>query len=184
MKDLSTVIDVILDEVSGKYAFDWVSKISQYNRRVGSQEYHEIAEKVMEELRSFGLDEVKLHKYPADGKTKTWEWVVTQSWDVNSGILRLVEPKKEILCRVQDIAMCILGRSKSCDVTADLIDVGKGTEEDFNELDVNGKIVLMEAPRNLVPTLYAEKGALGLIVYPGPERVRGIKGMTIYNRFP
>ncbi|MHA1916648.1 MAG: DUF4910 domain-containing protein, partial [Promethearchaeota archaeon] len=149
MKDLSTVIDVILDEVSGKYAFDWVSKISQYNRRVGSQEYHEIAEKVMEELRSFGLDEVKLHKYPADGKTKTWEWVVTQSWDVNSGILRLVEPKKEILCRVQDIAMCILGRSKSCD-----------------------------------PTLYAEKGALGLIVYPGPERVRGIKGMTIYNRFP
>ncbi len=185
MKDLSKFIDEVLNEVSGKYAFDWVSKISQYNRVVGSQDYHEIIEKVMKELGSFGLDEIKLHKYPADGKTKTWEWIVTQSWEITAGELSLIEPKKEILCRFQDIPMCILGRSKGCDLTAELIDVGKGVkEEEFEGLDVKGKIVLMEAPRIIVPTLYAEKGALGVIVYPNPERSAGYKSMTIYNRFP
>ncbi len=185
MMDLSKFIDDVLNEVSGKYAFDWVSKISQYNRVVGSQDYHEIVEKVMKELRTFGLDEVILHKYPADGKTKTWEWIVTQSWEIRSAELNIIEPKKEILCRFQDIPMCILGRSKSCDVIAELIDIGKGNkEEDFEGLEVEGKIVLMEAPRIIVPTLYAEKGALGVIVYPGPERAAGYKSMTIYNRFP
>ena len=185
MKEISKFIEIVLDEVSGKYAFDWVSKISQYNRVVGSQDYHAIVEKVMKELGTFGLDEIKLHKYPADGKTKTWEWITTQSWEITSGELRLIEPKNEILCRFQDIPMCIVGRSKSCDVNAELIDVGKGvSEEDFEDLDVKGKIVLMEAPRIIIPTLYAEKGALGVIVYPDSKRAAGCKGMTIYNRFP
>ncbi|MCK4381485.1 MAG: DUF4910 domain-containing protein [Candidatus Lokiarchaeota archaeon] len=185
MKDISKFIDDVLNEVSGKHALDWVAKISQYNRVVGSQDYHEIVERVMTELESYGLDELKLHKYPADGKTKTWEWIVTQSWDIKSGELWLMEPKKEILCRFQDIPMCVLGRSKGCDVNAELIDVGKGiTEEDFESKDVKGKIVLMEAPRIIVPTLYAEKGALGVIVYPNPERAASHQGMTIYNRFP
>ncbi|MFX0022483.1 MAG: DUF4910 domain-containing protein [Candidatus Hermodarchaeota archaeon] len=185
MKDLSKFIDVVLNEVSGKYAFDWVSKISQYNRVVGSQDYHENIQNVVKELRTFGLDEIKVHKYPADGKTKTWEWIVTQSWEIRSAELNLIEPKKEIICRFQDIPMCILGRSRACDITAELIDVGKGIkDEDYEGLDVQGKIVLMEAPRIIVPTMYAEKGALGVIVYPPPERAAGYKGMTIYNRFP
>ncbi|MFW9823162.1 MAG: DUF4910 domain-containing protein [Candidatus Thorarchaeota archaeon] len=183
--DLSKLIEDVLNEVSGKNAFDWVARISQYNRVVGSEDYHEIVEKLLKELKTFGLDEIKLHKYPADGKTKTWEWIVTQSWDVKSAELRMITPKKEVICRFQDIPMCIIGRSRSCDVVAELIDVGKGiSEEDFKDLDVKGKFVLMEAPRIIIPTLYAEKGALGVIVYPDPDRAGGIKGMTIYNRFP
>lgn len=183
--DLPKLIDNVLNEVSGKNAFDWVGKISQYNRVVGSKDYHDIVKKLLKELETFGLDEIKHHKYPADGKTKTWEWIVTQSWDVKSAELKIIAPKKEIICRFQDIPMCIVGRSKSCDVEAELVDVGKGlSEEDFEDLDVKGKIVLMEAPRIIIPTLYAERGALGVIVYPGPDRAGGIKGMTIYNRFP
>jgi hypothetical protein len=185
MMDLSKFIDDVLNEVSGKYAFDWVSKISQYNRVVGSQDYHKNVENVINELRTFGLDEIKLHKYPADGKTKIWDWIITQSWEIKSAELSLIEPKIEIMCRFQDIPMCILGRSRACDVTAELIDVGKGIkDDDFKGLEVEGKLVLMEAPRIIVPSLYAEKGALGVIVYPGLERAAGYKGMTIYNRFP
>ena len=185
MKDISKVIDIVLNEVSGKYALDWVAKISHYNRVVGSQDYYEIVQQVINELESYGLDEIKVHKYPADGKTKTWEWIVTQSWEIKSGELWLVEPKKEILCRFQDIPMCVLGRSKGCDVNAELIYVGKGmSEEDFEGKDVKGKMILMEAPRIIVPPIYVQKGALGVIVYPNPERAAGHKGMTIYNRFP
>ncbi|MFW9901483.1 MAG: DUF4910 domain-containing protein, partial [Candidatus Thorarchaeota archaeon] len=185
MKDLLKFIDEVLNEVSGKHAFDWVSKISQYNRVVGSQDFHDIVEKVMKELNSYGLDEVKLHKYPADGKTKTWEWITTQSWEITSGELTIIEPNQEVICRFQDIPMCIVGRSKSCDIKAELIDVGKDVSEENSEgLDLKGKIVLMEAPRIIIPTLYAEKGALGVIVYPSPKRAAGYKGMTVYNRFP
>ncbi|MFX1420158.1 MAG: DUF4910 domain-containing protein [Promethearchaeota archaeon] len=185
MKDLSKFINEILNEVSGKYALDWVAKISQYNRVVGSQDYHEIVERVMKELESYGLDELKLHKYPADGKTKTWEWITTQSWEIKSGELSLIEPKNETLCRFQDIPMCIVGRSKSCDVSAELIDVGKGIkEEDFEGKDVKGKLILMEAPRIIVPPLYVEKGALGVIVYPNADRTANHLNMTVYNRFP
>ncbi|MFX1570823.1 MAG: DUF4910 domain-containing protein [Promethearchaeota archaeon] len=185
MKDLLEFIDEVLNEVSGKQAFDWVSKISQYNRVVGSQDFHNIVEKVIKELKSYGLDEIKLHKYPADGKSKTWEWITTQSWEITSGELSIIEPKKEIVCRFQNIPMCIVGRSKGCDINAELIDVGKGVSEaDFEGLNVKDKIVLMEAPRIIIPTLYAEKGALGVIVYPDSKRAAGFKGMTVYNRFP
>ncbi|MFX1431238.1 MAG: DUF4910 domain-containing protein [Promethearchaeota archaeon] len=185
MKSIAKFIDNILDEVSGKYALDWVAKISQYNRVVGSQDYHDIVQIVVNELESYGLDEIKIHKYPADGKTKIWQWIVTKSWEIKSAELSLTEPKKELLCRFQDIPMCIIGRSKGCNVNAELIDVGKGTtEEDFKVKDVKGKIVLMEAPRIIVPPLYAEKGALGVIVYPSQKRADINKGMTIYNRFP
>ena len=185
MGDLLKFIDDVLDEVSGKYAFDWVSKISQYNRVVGSQDFHEIMEKVMIELNSYGLDEIKLHKYPADGRTKTWEWITTQSWEISSGELIIIEPNKEMICRFQDIPMCIVGRSKGCDVYAELIDVGKGVSEaDFEGLNVKDKIVLMEAPRIIIPTSLAEKGALGVVVYPDSKRAANFKGMTIYNRFP
>ncbi len=184
MNDFSKLINSILDEISGKYAFDWVAKISQYNRVVGSQDFHKVINLVKKELESFGLDEVKLYKYPADGKTKTWEWCVAQSWDIKSGQLRLVEPKEELLCRFQDIPMCILGRSKICDVNAELIDIGKSlTEQDFERKNVKGKIILMEAPRIAIPTLYVKKGALGVVIYPNPERAANHKGMTISSGF-
>ena len=109
MKDISKFIDEVLNEVSGKYAYDWVSKISQYNRVVGSHDFNAIIEKVMKELETFGLDEIKLHKYPADGKTKTWDWTVTQSWEIKSGELSIIEPKNEITELVGSIISPVRG---------------------------------------------------------------------------
>lgn len=184
MQDLSNIVDVILDEISGKHAWDWIARISQYNRRIGSQDYHDIVKLIMNELRKYELDELELHKFPADGNTKTWEWTVSPSWEVKSAELQLIEPKKELICRFQDIPMCIIGYSKSCNVSAELIDIGAGNrEEDYVGKDVKGKIVLMSAPKIIIPTLYVDKGALGVIVYPNPEKVSGYRDMTVYNRF-
>ncbi|MFW9973208.1 MAG: DUF4910 domain-containing protein, partial [Candidatus Odinarchaeota archaeon] len=131
------------------------------------------------------LDELKVHKYPADGKTKIWEWIITQSWEIESGELWLMEPKKELLCRFKEVPMCIIGRSKACEINAELIDVGKGiTEKDYEGKNVEGKIVLMEAPRIIIPPFFAEKGAIGVIVYPNLQRAVDHRNMTIYNRFP
>ena len=185
MKNMSQFIDDVLDEVSGKHAWDWVAKITQYNRMRGSQDFHEIAEKVMEEFNKYGLDEVKLHQYPCDGECKTWEWVAPVGWEISTGVLRLVEPQKEVLCRFKEVPMCVLEYSKSCDVTAEVIDVGEGaSEEDYRGKDVEGKIILMSAPELFIPPLYVSKGAIGVIVYPDPKKSVGFRDLTNYNRFP
>ena len=184
MKDISKFVEKVLNEVSGKNAWDWVARITQYNRLRGTEEYHEIVEQVINELNKYDLDEVKLLKYPADGKTKIWEYTTSRCWDVKLGELWLIEPNKEILCRFREIPMCVLGYSKSCDVTAELVDVGEGTrEEDFEGKDVEGKIVLMSAPELMVSPFYTTKGARGVIVYPNPKRANGYRDMTIYCRF-
>ncbi len=185
MMDLSKYIDDVLTEVSGKHAWDWIARISQYNRIRGAQDYHEIIERIRKTLENYNLDEIKVHKYIGDGKTKTWAWVASPCWEPKSGELWVKGEQKEIICRFQDIPMCIVGYSKSCDVTAELIDVGEGVNEsDYRDKDVKGKIVLMAAPMLIIPPIYAMKGALGVIVYPDPKKVTGYRNMTAYARFP
>jgi len=184
MKDISKFIDEILNEVSGKNAWDWVAKISQYNRLGGTQEYHEIVEQIINELNKFNLDEVKLLKYPADGKAKSWAYITSRCWDVKSGELWLTEPNKELLCRFKEIPMCIIRYSKSCDITTELVDVGEGlNEEDFKGKDVEDKLVLISAPKLAITPFYAIKGAVGVIVYPDSKRANGYRDMTIYKAF-
>jgi hypothetical protein len=184
MKDLVNFTQNILNEVSGKKAKDWVVEIAQYNRLRGTQEYHEIVQRIIDELDSFGLDELKLLKYPSDGKIKIWEYTTTRCWKVNSAELWLMEPKKELLCRFSEIPMCVVGYSKSCDIFTELIDVGEGiSEEDFKGKDVKGKLVLMQSPKLALEPFYASKGAAGVILYPSPERSKGYRDMTAYTRF-
>ncbi|MFW9828164.1 MAG: DUF4910 domain-containing protein [Candidatus Thorarchaeota archaeon] len=184
MKDLIKFTENVLNEVSGKKAKDWVAEISQYNRLRGTQEYHEIVQRIIDELETYGFDEIKLHKYHADGKTKIWEYTTTRCWEVKSGELWLIEPKKEILCRTSEVPMCVVGYSKNCDLIADLIDVGEGiSDADFKGKDVEGKVVLMQSPRLALPPFYASKGAKGVILYPNPLRAEGYRDMTVYTRF-
>ncbi|MFX1390700.1 MAG: DUF4910 domain-containing protein [Promethearchaeota archaeon] len=184
MIEIPKLIESALNEISGKKAKDWVSKISQYNRLRGTQEYHEIVQCIIDELEKYGLDEIKLLKYPADGKTKVWDYTSTRCWKVNSGELWLIEPKKELLCRFNEVPMCVVGYSKSCDITAELVDVGEGlSEKDFEGKDVNEKLVLMQSPRLALTPFYVSKGAKGVIIYPSPERARGYRDMIVYTRF-
>lgn len=53
-------------------------------------------------------------------------------------------------------------------VTAELVDVGKGTREDFEAKDVAGKIVLAESSANAVYRQAMAKGALGVLAYSMP----------------
>jgi hypothetical protein len=80
--------------------------------------------------------------------------------------------------------MSVVGYSKSCDIKAELVDVGEGlSEKDFEGKDVNGKLVLMQSPKLALTPFYASKGAEGVIIYPSPERAKGYRDMTVYTRF-
>jgi len=184
MKKLAKLIDHVLTEVSGKRAWDWVCRMTQYHRTKGSHAYHEIAEKVIADLKQHGFEQVELLKYPADGETKSWNWVHPFSWDVKSGDLWIIEPKKEVVCRFDEIPMCLIGFSQKCDVTTEIVDVGSGQkDEEYEGKDVTGKIVLMSGSFFEASMKFVEKGAVGAIIYPSIEQATGYRGMVLFNRF-
>jgi len=180
--DFERLISTILTETSGKRAWDWVTKFSLHHRIQGSPHFHEAAEELMTELRKLSLDETEQHYYPADGETANWEWFPPYSWEIKSGELWIIEPEKELLSRYDELPMSIVTHSKSCDVTAEVVDVGQGAkQEDYDGKDVKGKIVLMSGSPRVSHDLAIKNGAIGLIIYPDAHRAIGYPGMTRYD---
>ena len=172
----------ILTETSGKRAWDWVTRFSLHHRIQGSPHFHEAAEELLAELRKLNLDEIEQHYYPADGETANWEWLPPYSWEIKSGELWVIEPEKELLGRFDELPMSIVTQSKSCDVTAEVVDVGQGAkQEDYDGKDVEGKIVLMSGSPRVSHDLAIENGAIGLIIYPDVHRAISYPGMTRYD---
>ena len=180
--EFKELIDIVLTEANGKNTWEWVARIAQYNRVQGSEDYHNIAQIIMNELISYGFEDIEHFKSPADGKTKTWNWTPSYQWEIKSGELWIVEPEKEKLCDFNKIPMSIITHSKSCDVIAEVIDVGKGiTKEDYENKDVKGKIILTSSLLYLSYKKVEESGAIGVIYYPDLERAGDQPDKYIYN---
>ncbi len=172
----------ILENISGKRAWDWVSKISQYHRIQGSFSYQEISAIIMDELISIGIP-VSAHRYPADGHTKYWDWEMPYSWDIKSGELRITEPISKVIANYKELPMSIVTHSRSCDFEAELIDIGTGSSpEDYK--NAKGKIVLMSgSTRGKMPKWLKESGALACIIYPDANRAGPYLDMVRYDGF-
>lgn len=180
--EFKELIDIVLTEANGKNAWEWVARIAHHNRVQGSTDYHNIAQIIINELISYGFEDIELFKSPADGKTKTWNWVPSYQWEIKSGELWVVEPEKEKLCDFNKIPMSIITHSKSCDVVAEVVDVGKGiTKEDYENKDVKGKIILMSSLLYFSYKKVEESGAIGVIYYPDLERAGDQPDKYIYN---
>ncbi|MFX0104329.1 MAG: hypothetical protein ACFE75_02420, partial [Candidatus Hodarchaeota archaeon] len=112
--DLKKLIDVILSEVNGKRAWEWVAHISQFNRIQASKGYHQAAELIIKELKTLGFEDIELFTSPADGKTKIWGNTPSFQWDIKSGELWIVDPVKEKVCDYQYTPLSIMTHSKPC----------------------------------------------------------------------
>lgn len=184
MLQLEELINNILTAASGKRAWEWVSRLAQYNRVQGSDGYRQAAELIKGELKELGFKEIEHFQSVLDGKTKTWEWTPSYQWEINSGELWLEEPDKEKLCDYEEIAVNIITHSKSCDIITKVVDVGTGTSiEELEAKDVNGKFLLMNGEIYSNLELLENSGAVGVIFYPRLERTRGDIDKVIYNSF-
>ena len=174
----------ILNVVNGQRAWDWVAKISQYNRVQASNGYHDSLETIKEELKVLGFDEIEHFKSPADGKTTIWGYPAAYQWEIKTGELWILEPEKTKLCDFNDIPVSVITHSKSCDVIVELVDIGVGDQkEDYDEKDIEGKIILMSAPMSLNRPLIEGSKAIGVIYYPDLKRARNNLDRVIYNGF-
>ncbi len=77
----------LANELSGETAKRNLEGIARFHRQRGSTGFHEAAELVAERLRTYGLSDVAILQFPADGKIFYGTQRSRPAWDVEVGEL-------------------------------------------------------------------------------------------------
>jgi len=162
-------VAALANELSGETAKRNLEGIAQFHRQRGSQGFHAAAELVAERARAYGLSDVAILQFPADGTIFYGTQRSRPAWDAEAA--ELWERKEDGAAwkiasyEVEPVALA--EDSESADLTAKLVDVGEGTKEsDYAGIDVKGKIVLASAQPGAVQDLAVGKwGAVGIVSY-------------------
>ncbi|MGB7233092.1 MAG: hypothetical protein WBD19_15585, partial [Candidatus Acidiferrum sp.] len=177
----------LANELSGETAKRNLEVIATFHRQRGSRGYHAAAELVAERAREYGLSDVQILQFPADGKIFYGTQRSRPAWDAEVGELEITEVRRIVPCgspKSRFIADCAEGPtilhesysaepvvlaedSESADVVTTIVDVGEGTKEsDYEGKEVKGKVVLASASPGAVQDLAVGKdGAVGIISY-------------------
>jgi aminopeptidase YwaD len=176
-------VKALAQELSGETAKRNLESIVVNHRQRGSRGFHAAAELVAERARAYGLSNVEILEFPADGKIFYGPQRSRPPWDAD--FAELWELRKqgdtwkpaELVADYESIPVTLAEDSESADVTADLVDVADGTHEsDYTGKNVRGKIVLAAAQPGAVQALAVDKfGAAGIISYAlnQPQAWRG-----------
>jgi aminopeptidase YwaD len=175
-------VAALAQETSGETAKRNLEGISRNHRQRGSRGFHAAAELVAERARAYGLSNVEILQFPADGKIfygtqrsrQPWDAEFAELWEMrNSGDGDVWTPAV-LMASYEAMPVALAEDSESADIMADLVDVGAGTaESDYagKDRDVRGKIVLASAQPGAVETLAVEKfGAAGIVSYAMNQR--------------
>src|SRR5712664_8186 len=182
-------VAALANELSGETAKRNLEGLARLHRQRGSSGFHAAAELVAERARAYGLTDVAILQFPADGKVfygtqrsrPGWDAEAGELWEVRSrataeslqgansdrsGEWRVTSGEKKI-ASYEAMPIVLAEDSESAEVTAELVDVGEGTKEsDYSGKDVKGKIVLVGAQPGAVQELAVGKfGAAGIVSY-------------------
>ncbi|WP_020400017.1 M28 family peptidase [Kordiimonas gwangyangensis] len=165
----------IAEEVSGVTAKRSLDEITLYHRTRASAQFDKAGEVVIRKLQSYGFETVDIFSLPADGKSMygtqksrpAWNVSFAELWEVTEDgtrIRKLGDWEARPLTLAQD--------SDSADVTAELVDIGRGvTEDDYAGKDIKGKIVLTSSQPGAVEALALRKyGAAGILSYAANQK--------------
>jgi hypothetical protein len=171
---------LVSEETSGSIAKEFVSQITRYHRIQASTMYHEAAEYVRSEFVKMGLGDAKIERFTADGKHTYWTYTSPVGWEARSAELSLVEPESRLLASYQDCPQSLHTFSKGTSkqgVTAELVDVGPGSEEkDYKGKNVKGKFVLATGRASVIhdEAVY-RRGAAGVITDSMPYEFPNVR---------
>jgi hypothetical protein len=167
------VIAALAGEMSGETAHRNLEFIAGQHRMRASQGYRAAAEYIADQLGSYGLSDVRIEQFPADGRTMYGTQKSRPSWDVDLAELWELEETPDgwepanRLASYDAMPITLAQDSDSADVVADLVDVGAGTSEsDYEGKDVRGKIVLTASQPGATAALAVDRyGAAGMVSY-------------------
>lgn len=171
-------MSAIINEVSGERAMASVLELVPYQRVRPASEYQgsfretRVVKQLAEE---FGFDNVTVETIGTEKK----------AWQPEFGELWMDAPKSVKLFDIHDIALSLLSLNANGDLSGALIDVGAGSEADFEGKDVKGKFVLASGSPSSVYKRAVERGALGVLAVSAisPQRAIDYPRQIVYDEF-
>jgi hypothetical protein len=162
----------IVAEASGSLARDTVVALGEFHRVQGSAGFRGAADYVAARAREYGLEQVQVESFPADGTTTYGTFRSYYGWEAEAGVLAEVSPRTETVADYSKLRVALADYSNDANVTAELIDVGQGTSDaDYAGKDVKGKIVLAGGGVAGAHHEAVEKrGAAGVLSYQPNQR--------------
>lgn len=178
-----TLIQALVEEVSGEIAYQYTVQISQYDRIQASKGWHEAAVLIQKKLEEMGYTDVSIEGWPSNGSRYYYTYRTPIGWGAKRAELWMVSPERERLCSFEELPLTLVKHSNSTDVEAELIDVGTGVGEDsYKEKDVRGKVVLATAySGDVMREAVVKRGALGVVTWYPPEVRPGYPNMIRYT---
>jgi aminopeptidase YwaD len=170
-------LNAITREASGSLAKDTIIALGRFHRVHASPGFHEAAEYIAARAREYGLEDVHIESFPADGKTTYNTFRSYLGWEPSGGVLTELSPRGGVVADYSKMRTALADYSNAANITTDLIDVGPGTSpKDYQGKDVTGKIVLAGGDVASVHRQAVElRRAAGVVSYQ-PNQVTGWSG--------
>jgi len=181
------IMEAVGEEFSGLAAHRYVGEIIQYHRLQASPGYRRAAEHAYQELLDFGL-EAEILSYPAREGVTFWAQPSFQEWEAREGVLHLLEPEGRKLADYREIKLSLIQRSAPFEGEAEIVLLEDGLEvEEYEGLDLEGRVVLTKGDVRRVHYLAVEKGGAVGIIYDGikelPSLERRLDNALQYTSF-
>ena len=152
--------------MSGHIAKGYVADIIQYHRIQASPGFRQAAQYCQQRLQEFGL-QADLLAFPAKEGVSQWGMPMFQEWETSEGVLHLIEPEEASrkLADYDEVKISLIQRSASFEGEAEVVLLEDGEEwDEYEGLDVKGKVVLSKGDKDRVHYLAVEKhGAVGIL---------------------
>lgn len=167
------VLRNIAEETSGEAAKRNLDTITLQHRMRASSQFELATQHIIKQLEHYGLDEIDVLEFAADGETLYGTQKSRPVWDVREAELWEVRDEGGVTVRVRklgdwdSVPLTLAQDSLSGDVTTTLVDIGSGSQdEDYIGRDLKGKLVLTSSqPGEVVERAVGEFGAAGIISY-------------------
>ena len=167
------VLKQIAEETSGEAAKRNLDTITLQHRMRASSQFEVATQHILDQLQHYGLDEIDVLEFAADGKTMfgtqksrpVWDVWFAQLWEVENDGGEIVRIRK--LADWDSVPLTLAQDSLSGEVTTSLVDIGAGTSgSDYEGKDLKGKLVLTSSqPGAVVERAVGDLGAAGIISY-------------------
>lgn len=154
-------LDDFIGWASGETALNHIIEMGGYIHDRPASEYSDMtleSKYVLGKMKEYGLAGARVIRYPAGS---TWDGVSGSVWEISPGRSKIAD--------FQDLNAMLASGSETCDVTGELVWVGEGRPVDFENVNVEGKIVVTSGSISSVNSLGSRNGALGVISFNSPR---------------
>jgi hypothetical protein len=160
-------VTLLAAEINGLIAKDTVAELARDHRVQASSGYSRAAEFIAAKAREYGLEQVQVERFAADGKKTYYTLRSTPGWEASAAQLWETEPRRAKVADYDEMRVALADYSQSADVTATLVDVGAGTSaKDYEGKEVKGRLVLAGGNVATAHKLACdERNAAGVISY-------------------